>query len=176
MVDVRIVSATHHDLERRVREGAFRQDLYYRIAAPVVTIPPLRHRREDIALLKELFEAEAYARHGIRAGRWSPDAEAALRAHDWPGNVRELRQTVEVALVRAAGAPIRTEHLPFDIPEEIPSCSWDEAQSDFRKKFLRAALRRNRGNRSATARELGVSRQALLYHLRKLGLGNTGDR
>ena len=176
LVDVRIVSATHHDLELRVREGAFRQDLYYRIAAPVVTIPPLRRRREDIALLKELFEAEALAKHGIRTGRWSPDAEAALRAHEWPGNVRELRQTVEVALVRAGGGVVRPEHLPIDIPEEFPSCSWDEAQRDFRKSFLRAALRRNVENRSATARELGISRQALLYHLRNLGLGSAGKK
>jgi DNA-binding NtrC family response regulator/tetratricopeptide (TPR) repeat protein len=175
-VDVRIVSATHHDLERRVREGAFRQDLYYRIAAPVVTIPPLRHRREDIALLKELFEAEALARHGIQARSWSSDAEAALRAHDWPGNVRELRQTVEIALVRAGGATVRPEHLPIDIPEEFPSCSWGEAQREFRRSFLRAALRRNGENRSATARELGISRQALLYHLRNLGLSKTERR
>jgi len=175
-VDVRIVSATHHDLERRVREGTFRQDLYYRIAHVEITIPPLRQRREDIVLFKELFQAEAISRHHLRAGRWSADAEAALRAHDWPGNVRELRQTVEVALVRAGGSMIRRDHLPIDVPEELPSCSWEEAQREFRRSFLSRALRRNGENRSATARELGISRQALLYHLRNLGLSKTGRR
>ena len=171
---MRIVSATHHDLERRVREGAFRQDLYYRIAHAEILIPPLRQRREDIVLFKELFQAEAISRHHLQAGRWTVDAEAALRAHDWPGNVRELRQTVEVALVRAGGSMIRRDHLSIDVPEELPTCSWAEAQREFRRSFLRAALRRNGENRSATARELGISRQALLYHIRNLGLSKTG--
>ena len=175
-VDVRIVSATHHDLERRVREGTFRQDLYYRIAQARITIPPLRQRREDVSLFKELFQAEAVSRHSLRAGRWSADAEAVLRAHDWPGNVRELKQTVEVALVRAGGSMIGRDHLPIDVPEALPSCGWEEAQRDFRRSFLRAALRRNGENRSATARELGISRQALLYHIRHLGLSKTGSR
>jgi len=175
-VDVRIVSATHHDLERRVREGSFRQDLFYRIAQARITIPPLRQRREDIMMFRDLFQAEAISRHGLRAGKWSADAEAVLRAHDWPGNVREIKQTVEVALVRAAGSMIRRDHLPIDVPEELPPCSWEQAQRDFRRSFLRAALRRNGENRSATARELGISRQALLYHLRNLGLSKSGPQ
>jgi transcriptional regulator with AAA-type ATPase domain len=170
IVDVRILSATNSDLDRRVREGAFRQDLYYRIAASPLTIPPLRRRREDIGLLKDLFEREAVARHGMAACTWSGEAEAMLRRHRWPGNVRELRQAIEVALVRAGGGVVQTEHLPIIETEHGPAGSWDEAQKEFRKKFLRAALERNNGNRSATARELGISRQALLYHIRNLGL------
>jgi DNA-binding NtrC family response regulator len=84
--------------------------------------------------------------------------------------VRELRQAVEVALVRAGGGAVQTEHLPITRTEVGPPGTWDEAQRDFRTKFLRAALERNNGNRSATARELGISRQALLYHIRNLGL------
>jgi transcriptional regulator with AAA-type ATPase domain len=175
-VDVRIVAATHRDLERRMREGTFRPDLYYRIAGLPVTIPPLRERREDIAELIKLFEAEALARHGLASCRWSPEARKALRRYDWPGNVRELRQTVEVALVRAAGGVVLPEHLPIDVSDDLPVGTWDEAQMEFRRRCLTSALRRNRGNRSATARELGISRQALLYHLRKLGLTNTGRR
>ena len=169
-VDVRILSATNSDLDRRVREGGFRQDLYYRIAAPPLVIPPLRTRREDIGLLKDLFEREADARHGIAPCTWSGEAEAMLRRHQWPGNVRELRQAVEVALVRAGGGIVLPEHLPIVETEIAPAGNWVEAQKDFRRKFLRAALARNNGNRSATARELGISRQALLYHIRNLGL------
>jgi transcriptional regulator with AAA-type ATPase domain/tetratricopeptide (TPR) repeat protein len=175
-VDVRILSATNTDLDRRVREGGFRQDLYYRIAAPPLTIPPLRERREDIGLLRDIFEREAVTRHGLAACSWSSEAEAMMRRHLWPGNVRELRQAVEVALVRAGGGVVRTEHLPITETEQAPSGTWDEAQRDFRRKFLCAALERNDGNRSATARELGISRQALLYHLRNLGLSGGRDR
>jgi sigma-54-dependent transcriptional regulator len=176
IVDARIISATHHDLGRRVREGGFRQDLYYRIAAPPIFIPPLRDRREDIRTLVDLFEREALHRHGIESCPWSADAEAVLLQHDWPGNVRELRQTVEVALVRAAGGIVRPEHLPIAAPAKEITGTWEQAQRDFRRRFLRAALERNKGNRSATARELGISRQALLYHLRNLGLQKTGGR
>jgi DNA-binding NtrC family response regulator len=175
-VDVRILSATHCDLERRVREGGFRQDLYYRIAAPALTIPPLRERREDIGLLRELFERGAEARHGIAPCTWSAEAEAILRRHGWPGNVRELRQAVEVALVRAGGGLVRPEHLPINAAAPAQAGTWEEAQHDFRRKYLLEALERNNGNRSATARELGISRQALLYHLRKLGIKNRSDR
>lgn len=173
-VDVRIVSATHRDLGRRVSDGMFRQDLYYRIAAPPLEIPPLRERREDIGLLRDLFEREAGTRYGLPPCTWSGDAEAMLRQYDWPGNVRELRQAIEVALVRAAGALVRPDHLPITESDTISAGTWDEAQRDFRRKFLRAALARNNGNRSATARELGISRQALLYHIRNLGLSKTG--
>jgi transcriptional regulator with AAA-type ATPase domain len=169
-VDVRILSATNSDLGRRVREGSFRQDLYYRIAAPPLTIPPLRARREDIGLLKDLFEREAVARYGLATCTWSGEAEALMRRYQWPGNVRELRQAVEVALVRAGGGAVLKEHLPITETEVGPTGTWEEAQRDFRRSFLRAALERNNGNRSATARELGISRQALLYHIRNLGL------
>jgi sigma-54-dependent transcriptional regulator len=173
VVDVRILSATHRDLQQKISEGTFRPDLFFRMASLPIVIPPLRERREDIPILKELFEGDAVARHGLRPARWSPEAEAALYRYLWPGNVRELRQTVEVALVRAAGGIVRVDHLPIaSAGDDLPTGTWDEALKKFRRRFLVAALRRNDGNRSATARELGISRQALLYHIRALGLQN----
>jgi DNA-binding NtrC family response regulator len=169
-VDVRIVSATNRDLDRPMREGRFRRDLYYRIAAPEVAIPPLRTRTEDIPVLKDLFERAAEARHGLRPPVWNQETSALLRRYHWPGNVRELRHVVEVAMVRAQGGTVRPEHLPIAAPDTEVAGTWEEAQREFRRRFLSAALRRNQGNRSATARELGISRQALLYHLRNLGL------
>ncbi len=171
-VDVRIVSATHADLGRRMHEGLFRRDLYFRIAAPEVEVEPLRNRREDIPLLRALFEREAVSRHGLVRSAWSPEAEAALQSYHWPGNVRELRQVVEVAMVRTAGAVVQRDHLTISPTSEMPGGTWEEAQHEFRRRFLSAALHRNQGNRSATARELGISRQALLYHLRNLGLNS----
>jgi transcriptional regulator with AAA-type ATPase domain len=175
-VDVRIISATHQDLDRRVREGGFRQDLFYRVAAPPLVIPPLRERRQDILMLRDLFERDAINRHGLTPSAWSGEAEAMLKQHSWPGNVRELRQAVEVAMVRAAGSMVRPQHLPITEPASLPTGTWEEAQRDFRHRFLCAALQKNGGNRSATARELGISRQALLYHLRNLGIRDKGPR
>jgi len=175
-VNVRIVAATHRDLERRMREGLFRPDLYYRIGGLPVTIPPLRERREDVEVLTALFEAEALVRYGLESRRWSSEARETLRRYDWPGNVRELRQTVEVALVRARGGIVLPEHLPIVVDDDLAAGTWGEAQQEFRRRFLTQALRRNHGNRSATARELGISRQALLYHIRHLGLTDTGRR
>ncbi|MGD9253202.1 MAG: sigma 54-interacting transcriptional regulator [Holophagae bacterium] len=174
-VDVRIVSATNRDLERRVSRGLFRADLFYRLAMCRITIPPLRERPEDIEVLTALFIRLAVDRYGLRPARWSARASETLRRYSWPGNARELQKTVEVALVRAAGTVVRPEHLPIRrLDEEFEVTTWDEAQRVFRRRFLSGALRRHGGNRSATARELGISRQALLYHLRKLGLTEPG--
>jgi DNA-binding NtrC family response regulator len=170
-VDVRIVSATNRDLERRIQRGLFRTDLFYRLAMCRITIPPLRERPEDIEVLTRLFIRLAVDRYGLRPARWSAQASEALRRYAWPGNARELQKTVEVGLVRAAGRVVQPEHLPIRPPEEEHEITtWDEAQRAFRRRFLSRALRRNGGNRSATARQLGISRQALLYHLRRLGL------
>ncbi len=170
-VDVRVVSATHRDLQARIREGLFRQDLYFRIASTPIEIPPLRERRDDILLLRDVFAREAAAQYGLRPSRWSREAEESLLRYRWPGNVRELRFNVEAALVRSAGSAVLAEHLVLAGPsDDLPRGTWDEATRDFRRRFLAGALRRNGGNRSATARELGISRQALLYHIRALGL------
>ena len=169
-VDVRVLSATHRNLEKRMQDGRFRSDLYYRLAGPKIQIPPLRERPRDILVLKEAFEKEASARPGLKICRWSEEAISALQHHSWSGNVRELRQVVEAAILRAAGSTVRIEHLLIPASERIISGTWKEAQQEFRRRFLIQSLRRNGGNRSATARDLGISRQALLYHLRNLGL------
>lgn len=171
-VDVRIVSATHQDLRRKIEEGAFRNDLYYRIASVSIEIPPLRDRAVDVRELREIFEAEAATSHMRRPRRWSREADELLTGYGWPGNTRELRHVVEVAMIRAAGGVVMPWHLPIDSELKVPTGSWDDAVAGFRRRFLTTALQRNRGNRSATARELGISRQALLYHIRNLGLAN----
>jgi len=96
--------------------------------------------------------------------------------YGWPGNVRELKHVVNVALVRAQGGVVRAEHLPIAASRDLVPArtTYEAALADFRRRFFSAALERNRGNRSATARELGISRQALLYHIRALGLGGPG--
>ncbi|MCG6962394.1 MAG: sigma 54-interacting transcriptional regulator, partial [Acidobacteria bacterium] len=170
-VDVRIVAATHRDLTKLVETGAFRADLFYRIASVTVTIAPLRDRPDDIPVLRELFEGSLQRRSGRKPLRWSRDAEACLLRHHWPGNVRELRSVIEVAAVHAEGGIVRPEHLPFDTSvEPVSATSYEEALTQFRRRLFRSALGRHGGNRSAAARDLGISRQTLLYHIRTLGL------
>jgi sigma-54-dependent transcriptional regulator len=171
-VDVRIIAATNVDLGRTIGEGSFRQDLYYRLAAVRIVVPPLRERREDVPLLKSMFQEDVERRHGLRPCRWSREAESLLVAHRWPGNVRELRHAVEVATIRAAGGVVTPSHLPMQPEAPTPQVRWHLAVAEFRRRTLTAALRRNGGNRSAAARELGISRQSLLYHIRNLGLGD----
>jgi transcriptional regulator with AAA-type ATPase domain len=169
-VDVRIVTATHRNLEVRIQDGSFRQDLFYRIATAQIRIPTLRERRDDIPLLRSIFSHEVARRNGQSEQRWSHEADQLLLKYHWPGNVRELKHAVELAMVRAGGATVHSAHLPISATSELPRGAWDEAMQEFRRRFLVEALRRNQGNRSATARELGISRQTLLYHIRSLGL------
>jgi sigma-54-dependent transcriptional regulator len=170
-VNARIVAATHRDLESLVVRGAFRADLYYRLAQAVIRIPPLRERAGDLIQLRSLFEAEASRRLGIPRCRWSEAAEIALANHHWPGNIRELRYVVERAMVDCRGGIVSRRVLGLPDQQRAPARRWDEATASFRRRFLTAALHRNGGNRSATARELGISRQTLLYHIRSLGIG-----
>jgi DNA-binding NtrC family response regulator len=170
VLDVRVICATHRNLDRRVREGRFRRDLYYRMAVAKISVPALRDRREDIPVLRRIFEREASHQHGLPVSRWTPGAKRVLVNHDWPGNVRELKHTVEVAMARAAGEPIRAEHLPIADVEPVRLATWNLALAEFKQRLITEALARHAGNRSAAARELGISRQALLYQLKALKL------
>jgi transcriptional regulator with AAA-type ATPase domain len=172
-VNVRILTATHRDLEARIQDGSFRKDLFYRIATAQIRIPALRDRRDDIPLLRSIFCHEIARRNGQSQPHWSHEADQVLLRYHWPGNVRELKHAVELAMVRAGGATVHSAHLPLTTTSELPRGTWDEAVQEFRRRFLSEALRRNQGNRSATARELGISRQTLLYHIRSLGLQET---
>jgi len=170
ILDVRVICATHRNLERRVREGRFRQDLYYRIAVAKVQVPSLRERPEDILILRSIFERQAAERHGLQIPSWTPAAERLLMNHRWPGNLRELKNTVEVTMARVEGGSIRPDHLPMKKDRAISRGTWEQVLNESKRVLLREVLTRHRGNRSASARELGITRQALLYQLKKLVL------
>ena len=169
-LDVRVVCATHRNLERRVREGRFREDLYYRIVVAKVEVPPLRARIEDIPVLRSIFEHEVAARHNLKVPSWTAAATRSLANHRWPGNIRELKHTVKVAMARARGATIRPEHLRLVDAEPVIRGTWEATLAEFKRRLLVDVLGRHCGNRSAAARELGISRQALLYQIKKLGI------
>ncbi len=172
-VDVRFLAATNRDLKAAAAAGAFRQDLYYRLVVAVVTIPPLRERPDDIDALAGHFVAqyaEAFTRPGVRL---APSALAALRAGRWPGNVRELDSAIARAVASARPGEVIAADRFADVEPATGAPAavlpWTAAVDAFRRGYFAAVLRATGGNRSEAARRAGLSRQALLYHLRHLG-------
>jgi transcriptional regulator with GAF, ATPase, and Fis domain len=166
-VDVRIVAATHRDLRSMVAEGAFREDLYYRLRVGRVLLPPLRDRGGDLVALAEHFLSREEP--GTMARLTAP-ARSRLAAHGWPGNVRELRNVLRVALALADGGPIEAAHLDLPAVEREPRCGYHERVEGFRRRLVADALQAEGGNRAAAARRLGLSRQALSYLVRQLDI------
>ena len=182
-VDVRVVAATHRDLEREVRAGGFREDLYYRLKVVEIEVPALRERSEDVPALVNHFLEEVSRRLDRPKMPLAPDALARLARHPWPGNVRELRNVVEQAAVLAAGEAIEAAdlRLPAETGEEPTpradgiaartfSAAKREAVVEFERSYLLAALRANGGNVSRTAAAIGMVRQSLQQKIRELGL------
>ncbi len=165
-VDVRLIAATNRDLKKLVEEGKFREDLYYRLSAFPLEIPPLRQRPADILPLARHFLARAARALGKQPLELEEDAAKALLAYSWPGNVRELENMMErVAIlcedrVRAADLP-----LPVSEARERP-VRWKEIE----KEAILEALRRNGGNRTRAAQELGISLRTLQYRLKEYGI------
>ncbi|HVS01530.1 MAG TPA: sigma 54-interacting transcriptional regulator [Thermoanaerobaculia bacterium] len=165
-VDVRVVTATHRDLAAMVREGSFRQDLYYRLRVAVVELPPLRERGGDVLLLAEHFLQRRRAGRRLRLAR---DAAARLLAHGWPGNVRELENVLEVAAALAEEGVIEERHLPLAPAEDGASQGGYHQQVEaFRRRLVEEALAAVGGRQAEAARRLGLTRQALSYLVRQL--------
>ena len=165
-IDVRIVAATNRDLSERVRAGAFRQDLLYRIDVLRITVPPLRSRPDDLIPLATRFLRE-HAR-GRRVSL-SDEAVAALRAHDWPGNVRELRNVIERAVTVASGDRIGPDDL-FGAERPGRGGALRSQVSDVERDAIVEALELSSGNQTRAAERLGISRRALIYKMERLGL------
>ncbi|GMU66167.1 MAG: hypothetical protein AMXMBFR36_24410 [Acidobacteriota bacterium] len=171
-VDVRLVAATNRNLEAMVEEGRFRQDLYFRLKAATVVLPPLRERGQDALLLAEHFlGAQRRNRPGLKL---TPEARRALAAHDWPGNVRELANVVAAAAVLSHDGRIAPEHLDLGgaaaAPAERADGGYHAQVETFRRRLIERALGDCEGNLAAAARKLGVSRQFLSQFVRKYGL------
>ena len=175
-LDVRIISATHRTLEDAVNHGGFRADLYFRLNAVSIALPPLRDRGGDVLLLARAFLAGAAARRGAAPPELTPELAARLRRYRWPGNVRELANGCAYAVLVAGGrGAIGLEHWPAGAVREgiepVPRTHGLHAETRaLEERRLREALARARWNKSQAARALGLSRQGLLKKLRRLGL------
>lgn len=178
--DVRVVAATHRDLDDLMRAGRFRDDLYYRINVVRLRLPPLRERREDIPLLAERFVARFNRVQGKGVVGISEAALAVLMAHGYPGNVRELENIIEHAFVLCRGALIEPQHLPPALQASVPARSrrvkGGLTLREFEAIHIADALRRHQGNRAAAARELGINPSTLFRKRKSLGIeGSEGE-
>ena len=174
-VDVRVIAATNRDLEKALKEGSFREDLYYRLNVFPIFIPPLRERRADILPLADHF-AEKYAReHGKTIKRISTGAIDQLACYHWPGNVRELENTIERAVLMADGEVIHGHHLPptlqtAEATGTTVSTSLSGAVATFERSIIEDALKSTRGNRAKASRLLGTTERVMNYKVKKYGI------
>jgi two-component system response regulator AtoC len=186
-VDVRVLAATHRDLGKLVERGEFREDLYYRLNVVNLTIPPLRARREDVLQLARVFllRFNRELNRQVPVTGFEPGAEELLAAYSWPGNVRELENAIERSVLLAEGNLVQVQNLPERIwstssrsPEGEPRAaepgqadlSLKRAMRSLEERYIRAALRRTRGNRTRASELLEISHRALLYKIKEYGI------
>jgi two-component system, NtrC family, response regulator HydG len=175
-VDVRVICATNRNLDQMVREGTFREDLYFRISVVKVPLPPLRERSEDVPLLAEYFLRMFAKVHKKQQRSMTPGFLSALSRHSWPGNVRELQNVVERSIVLANGQErLGVDDLPpelqsLSVSDDLPKGSFHEAVKGFKRELVRSALAMHSGNKLKAAKELGISRCYLHRLLNQLNV------
>ena len=177
-IDVRVIAATNRDMEKEVKEGRFREDLYYRLNVVHIAVPPLRERRDDIPLLLNAFLKEYAKENGKNVTGIDNRARALLYKYDWPGNIRELRNCIESAVVMCGGNEITPEDLPPTVSASIaaPSITIPVGTTldDAEKAIICENLAANKGNKSKTADILGIGRKTLHRKLQEYGVGESG--
>jgi DNA-binding NtrC family response regulator len=177
-VDVRVVAATNRDLEQLIRQGGFREDLFYRLNVIPVTLPPLRERREDIPLLAEHFLGRAASRLG-RSLRLSPAAVDRLLRYPWPGNVRELENAIERTAILARQEVIEADDLPPHVTGGValgpaPSLEQEHTLAEAERSHIIRTLERCGWNHSRAAETLGIGRTTLWRKLKEYGIASKG--
>ena len=169
-VDVRVVCATHRNLRDLIRDGGFREDLFYRLSEMVVTIPPLRDRSGDASLLAHAFVTRFGAQNGREKLRLREDALDAIGQHRWPGNIRELENCIKRATIMADGAAITAEDLGLETPDEASSFNLRQVRDEAEKQAVLKVMARVDGNIAKAAELLGISRPTLYDLLNRFGL------
>ncbi|MBF0635374.1 MAG: sigma-54-dependent Fis family transcriptional regulator, partial [Nitrospinae bacterium] len=182
-VDIRIIAATHKDLAKAMEAKEFRQDLFYRLNVIVVTLPPLRDRREDIPAMVEHFLARFCAENNMQAKSVAPETLEWLMDYDWPGNVRELENTIERAVALSDGTVIGVDGLPPHVRSrpvsaavatapsfDEPVHDLDKAVEEFERRIILSALERANWRQNRAAADLGVTERSMWYKIKKLGI------
>ena len=180
-VDVRVVAATHVDLERAVAGGRFREDLFYRLNVFPIYVPPLRERKSDVLLLADTFLERYGRKHGQPMRRISTPAIDMLMSYHWPGNVRELENCIERAVILSMDGVVHGHHLPPTLQTAAASGtnlpgSLEMMMSSYEREILVEALKSTRGNMAKAARALGTTARIFSYRTRRLGIDPGGYR
>ena len=186
-VDVRVIASTNHALVKEIRNGHFREDLYYRLNVVPIVVPPLRERPEDIPHLIKHFMNEEAELAGLPERKFAEDAMAVLQSYDWPGNIRQLRNVIDWVLIMAVGGvdeSVKAEGLPPEFLSQTPTTMrWEEgsevmrlalrdARELFERQYLKLQISRFGGNISKTAEFVGMERSALHRKLKSLGINS----
>ena len=166
-VDIRVLAATNRDLEAAIKEGAFREDLYYRLNVVNLHLPPLRERGDDIAILAKFLLNKYAAEFGAPVKGFTPKALEAMHGYDWPGNVRQLENRIKKAIVLADKTLIGAEDLDLGGDQQRAIVPLTQAREDFTRKYILEVLERNGGNRTRTARDLGVDPRTVFRYLER---------
>jgi len=173
-VDVRVICATHHDMEQAIKGGSFREDLYYRVSEVVIQVPALRERETDRVMLAQVF-LDLFSRENSRDFSGFTDAALeSIEGYHWPGNVRELENRVKRAVILAEGKQITAQDLGFEAGSESPSLDLRTAREAAERSVIQRALLLNNNNMSHAAMALGISRPSLYNLMNKLGTGVSG--
>ncbi len=177
-LDVRIIAATHRNLEKEVQEGRFRADLFYRLNVVPITLPPLRSRPEDIEQLAHFFFKEACQAFGRKLSLLSNDVLEKLKNYGWPGNVRELKHVIERMVITTKDSGITVKDLPKEIMEARKSAAPSKgsmSKEDAEKENIQKALVETNGNQSKAAERLGITRKTLFNKIKKYDLKLSGE-
>ena len=175
-VDVRLVTATNRDLRKKVAEGTFREDLFYRLYVVNLSLPPLREREGDVVLLAQHYLKTLAAENGKKTQSLSPEAMDVLAAYPWPGNVRELRNVIERMVVLGTGSRLEVRDLPAAVRDAgAGGARTGRGLRDAERQLIEEALRRHQDNRTKAAQDLGISRRTLHRKLNEFGLRTSRD-
>ncbi len=165
--DIRVIAATNRNLEEMVREGTFREDLYYRLNVVNLWLPPLRERGEDTFIIAKALLAKYADELGSPVKGFSPAALTAIRKYPWPGNIRQLENRVKKGLVLCDRSLLSAEDLDLTEEAQSPIVPLEKAKEDFQRRYVMEVLERNNGNRTQTARDLGVDPRTIFRYLER---------
>jgi transcriptional regulator with GAF, ATPase, and Fis domain len=175
-VDIRVIAATNRELEGEIKAGRFREDLYYRLNVVQLHLPPLRERGDDIVVLARYMLSRYAPEYGNKVRGFTPGAIAAVKRHRWPGNIRELENRIKKAVVLTDKALLGPEDLGINPDELPPILPLAEAREKWQREYINEVLGLNAGNRTKTARDLGVDPRTIFRHLEKEDSGGEGGQ
>ena len=166
-VDIRVVAATHRALEREIRDGNFREDLYYRLNVVGLHLPPLRERGEDLMLIAR-YLLKRYAEHyNTKVRGFSPQCAMLMKKYHWPGNIRQVENRIKKAIIMAERAQLTPEDMELSDQDLEPVMPLAQAKEEYQRRYINEVLARNNGNRTKTAQDLGVDPRTIFRHLER---------